>query len=66
MNRKEQKTQKIIDYIDGIEKELKELESKPNKTKADELKIRELRVNWFGLKHALSVSMTDKRKAKRY
>lgn len=64
MNRKEQKTQTIIGYIDGIEKELKQLESKTEKTKADELKINELKSQYSGLKRALCVSMTDKRKMK--
>ncbi len=62
--RKEQKTQKIIDYIDVVEKELKQLESKAEKTKADELKINELKSQYSGLKNALCMSMTDKRKMK--
>lgn len=64
MNRKEQKTQTIIGYIDCIEKELKQLESKTEKTKADELRINELKSQYSGLKNALCVSMTDKRKMK--
>ena len=64
MNRKEQKTQTIIGYIDSVEKELKQLESKAEKTKADELKINELKSQYSGLKGALCVSMTDKRKMK--